>query len=316
VSTDSRTQSPVRLGLLVVLAVAVLGAAAWSLVNERGDDDIVVSIDDFELTFADLDELLSTNPSVDPGSALVQESMDNVANLLATTVLVETAATDLIAEGYDPADFAGEALLELSNIAGFDPANAYGAWSIRLDSVQRALDAWSREQTLARSGPATEGPEYLCSSHILLDTLEEAEEVVALLADGADFAALAQERSVGPSGPSGGDLGCVESASFVPEFSVAAGANGPGITPPVQTQFGWHVIEVRSVGPLSAENHPEIPADELELLLFDEETRTALGQEFIQRSVDRAIAESHVDARFGSWDPVTGRLDTPSGVRG
>ena len=47
-----------------------------------------------------------------------------------------------------------------------------------------------------------------------------------------------------------------------------------------------------------------------------EETRTALGQEFIQRSVDRAIAESHVDARFGSWDPVTGRLDTPSGVRG
>ncbi len=315
-STDSRPQSPIRLGLLVVLAVAVLGTAAWAILNERGGDAVVASVDDYELTFSELEAILTTNPDLPVTGEFSRDRMDNVSTLLATTMLVETAATDLAAEGYDPAGYEADSLATLSTAPGFDPSSAFGEWSLRLDSVQRALDAWSTDRTLAQSGPADEGPEYLCSSHILLETLEEAEEVAALLDDGADFATLAAERSIGPTGPNGGDLGCVEAASFVPEFTVAAAANGPGITPPVETQFGWHVIDVRSVGPLSAENHPEIPADQLEQLLFDEETRIALGQEFIQASVDRAVAESTIDPRFGTWDPVTGRLDTPSGVRG
>ncbi len=43
--------------------------------------------------------------------------------------------------------------------------------------------------------------------HILLKTEDEAIAVIDALRNGGDFAALATERSTGPSGPSGGDLG-------------------------------------------------------------------------------------------------------------
>ena len=80
--------------------------------------------------------------------------------------------------------------------------------------------------------------------HILVETEEEAREVIALLDGGADFVALAKERSTGPSGPKGGDLGYFSADQMVPEFSQAAAALEPGqhTAEPTQTQFGWHVI--------------------------------------------------------------------------
>ena len=63
---------------------------------------------------------------------------------------------------------------------------------------------------------------------------------------GADFAALARERSTGPSAPSGGDLGYIQRGQMVPSFAEAAFALATGefSAAPVQTQFGWHVIIV------------------------------------------------------------------------
>ena len=45
------------------------------------------------------------------------------------------------------------------------------------------------------------------ASHILVETEEEAQALIDALADGADFAELAAESSIGPSGPNGGQLG-------------------------------------------------------------------------------------------------------------
>ena len=80
-----------------------------------------------------------------------------------------------------------------------------------------------------------------------------AEETIADLAGGADFGTLAQERSEGPSGPSGGALGWFEPARMVTEFGDAVQAmEAGGISEPVRTQFGYHVIrlnESRAVAP-------------------------------------------------------------------
>ncbi|MCC6008064.1 MAG: peptidylprolyl isomerase [Rhodobacteraceae bacterium] len=85
-------------------------------------------------------------------------------------------------------------------------------------------------------------PEY-SASHILLETEDEALEVVRLLEDGADFAELARERSTGPSGPDGGALGWFSEGMMVAPFEEAVMAMAVGeIAGPVQTQFGWHVI--------------------------------------------------------------------------
>ena len=81
--------------------------------------------------------------------------------------------------------------------------------------------------------------------HILVETEAEAQAVKAELDGGADFVALAKERSVGPSGPDGGDLGWFTSGQMVGPFAEAAFAADKGtITAPVQTRFGWHVILV------------------------------------------------------------------------
>ncbi len=82
--------------------------------------------------------------------------------------------------------------------------------------------------------------------HILLKTEEEAREVIAMLDDGADFATLAEERSSGPSGAQGGDLGYFTADDMVPEFAQAAAELDPGqhSSEPTQTQLGWHVIKV------------------------------------------------------------------------
>ncbi len=91
-----------------------------------------------------------------------------------------------------------------------------------------------------------EGPEEVRASHILVETEAEGVEIIEALDDGADFAELARERSTGPTGPRGGDLGYFTRDAMVEPFAAAAFALdidsvGPD---PVLTQFGWHVIMV------------------------------------------------------------------------
>ena len=87
-------------------------------------------------------------------------------------------------------------------------------------------------------------PREFKARHILVDTQSEALSLVEELQGGADFVTLAKEKSTGPSGPSGGDLGWFTAQSMVKPFSdaVAAMEDGAFTAAPVQTQFGWHVI--------------------------------------------------------------------------
>jgi peptidyl-prolyl cis-trans isomerase C len=130
--------------------------------------------------------------------------------------------------------------------------------------VQEAYEAH-----LAANPPAEEHH----ARHVLLETEDAAREVIALLDGGADFAELAKQRSTGPSGPSGGDLGYFTADQMVPEFSQAAAALEPGqhSAAPTQTQFGWHVIKVedrRSGAPA--------PLEEIETQLREVLARDAL----------------------------------------
>jgi len=80
--------------------------------------------------------------------------------------------------------------------------------------------------------------------HILVETQSAAADLIAQLDSGADFSELAKTKSVGPSGPSGGELGWFSPDDMVTPFSnaVAALEDGQYTKAPVQTEFGWHVI--------------------------------------------------------------------------
>jgi len=82
--------------------------------------------------------------------------------------------------------------------------------------------------------------------HILLETEQEANDVLAKLQKGAKFPDLAKKLSKDPSAKqNGGDLGWFSPDRMVPEFSTAVAGlkNGETAPAPVQSKFGWHVIK-------------------------------------------------------------------------
>lgn len=89
-------------------------------------------------------------------------------------------------------------------------------------------------------------PEQVRASHILVSTLEEANQVEARLKKGEDFAKVAKEVSKDPSSASkGGDLGYFGKGKMVPAFEQAAFSLKVGeISQPVKTPYGYHIIKV------------------------------------------------------------------------
>ncbi|GAA6200747.1 peptidylprolyl isomerase [Aquicoccus sp. SU-CL01552] len=148
-----------------------------------------------------------------------------------------------------------------------------------------ASDADLKAAYDAAYGEGYEAREYN-AAHILVETEEEAKAIKAELDGGADFAALAKEKSTGPSGPNGGDLGWFEKGMMVPAFEEAVMALEPGqVSAPVQTQFGWHVIV------LNDSRLKEPPA-------FDdvrEELAGELRQKAVADHVDSLVAAATVE---------------------
>ncbi len=140
--------------------------------------------------------------------------------------------------------------------------------------------------------------------HILVDTYEEAEEIVALISGGGDFAAVALERSKDPASRlEGGDLGYFTPDMMTAPFQRAAFETEVGaISKPFKTEFGWHVLRVEDRRAEQRPTFEEMRARIVRFMTFDE----------IQRLVDVLRAKAEVRTALGpaSAEPVEpeGRL--------
>ena len=117
--------------------------------------------------------------------------------------------------------------------------------------------------------------------HILVSDEATAKKITADLKKGGDFAAQSKQYSKDPGASAqGGDLGFFKKGDMVPEFATAAFAlkDGEIAAAPVQTQFGWHVIQVieRRQAPAPA---------------FDD-ARDELRQKVVQESVQASVAKA------------------------
>lgn len=136
-------------------------------------------------------------------------------------------------------------------------------------------------------------PEQVKASHILIGTSgadeaaktaarAKAEEVLAQVKSGADFAELAKTHSTCPSKQRGGDLGFFDNKQMVPEFSKAAFSQKPGeVSDVVETKFGYHIIKLTD-------------RKEAGVSSFEQEKSNIIKR--LEGSKKQAFTQSYVDA--------------------
>jgi len=140
--------------------------------------------------------------------------------------------------------------------------------------------------------------------HILIRTKEgvsdsDARDRLARLreriAAGEDFAELARVHSEDGTATKGGDLGWISPGETVPEFERAMNALRDGeMSPPVQSPFGWHVVQV-------LERRSEQVSDERKKLAARQTVRSRKAdeafQDWLRQTRDRAFVENRLDER-------------------
>jgi parvulin-like peptidyl-prolyl isomerase len=140
--------------------------------------------------------------------------------------------------------------------------------------------------------------------HILVETEPEAEAIVEELADGADFATLAQERSTDPgSGAQGGELGERARGAYVESFEAAVWDAEVGeVVGPVESDFGFHVLEVTATGT----QEQAVGGGDL----------NQAAQMQVQQLLTEAFAAADVTVGpgLGEWDPEAQQVVAPDRV--
>lgn len=224
--------STMRLFVFAAAAVAVLGGLSGLAVAQ--DATVLARVNGGDITRADVDDVIARlGPQAQ--QAPLQLIVDQVVDRLISQRLLGAAGRERgLAEDAEVTDLLAEARESI----------------IQQVYLRRYLEAQVTEEAVQARYDETVGavePEIeVQASHILVSEEEAATTIIEELAAGADFATLAQERSEGPSASRGGDLGFFKRGDMVPPFADAAFSLEPGQSTdaPVQTQFGWHVIQV------------------------------------------------------------------------
>lgn len=210
-------------------------------------------------------------------------------NLIRARLVAEEAAKEGLDKSSDTA-----ALLELSRLNVLQQAV-----SDRYLKDRKASEQELRAEYETQLG-STPKQEYH-ARHILVATEPFAEKIVARLEKGEKFDELAKRESMDPSKSNGGDLGWFTPDRMVPEFSGAVMALKPGeyTHKPVQTQFGWHVIQLLDTRELTPPPFEQV-RQRLEQIVqnkkfrgyTDELMRTAKIQRLLDKAPTAAAAGS------------------------
>jgi foldase protein PrsA len=158
-------------------------------------------------------------------------------------------------------------------------------------------------------------PETVRASHILVDTKEEAEEVLNILNNNGSFATLAKERSKDTgSSAQGGDLGYFPRGVMVTEFEETSFSMDVSDEPQiVETQFGFHIIDVTGKKEAYIKDFEEVSNMIKQTLIMEKQQIAVI--EFIQQKKDEATIIVYFENLYGTTaDPlpkgVTSFVDT------
>ncbi len=216
-----------------VLVIALLTGYATA--------DVLASVDTTELTWEELIGMIGGQEAI---SSLGLTTEDAAGELLESWVreqLILTAAAESnIASRPDIAALIEQTVNQI--ILEAYVTDFLGDVEVSLLEVENYLDVWGETYTL----------EYNIR-HMLLPDEVLAHSILSRLNTGESFTTLATQFSVGPSAPTGGNLGWMTRGMASPEFMEAVCQLSTGeISGVVETPMGYHIIQLMEKAPLSS----------------------------------------------------------------
>jgi parvulin-like peptidyl-prolyl isomerase len=254
----------------------------------------------------------SAPPVFQTGSAASNFSQGFAAQVLETDIRAEIIHQEverlhLVVTKADMNAAPGEAAAEFGDQPTFDAFNSWfrHVYEVRAAEeavLSRALPPVGTDAAAVKQFYDDHPQDFVaseCVSHILVSNQQQAQSLRAKILAGASFAALARKYSTDTSSAAkGGVLGCNPPGQYVAPFEAVADTIAVNaISPPVHSQFGWHIIKVtsRQVTPLNAQTSTEIQQT------LQQETPVTAYFDSVQNHL-----QVQVNVAYGSWDPSEG----------
>jgi parvulin-like peptidyl-prolyl isomerase len=286
--------------LLVVGAVAL--AACGS-----GSGAVAATVNGENLTVGQIEALLDTD-----GATVSKDQFAQFLGFQIQWLIAEAAAKtdyglaptddEITAEAdriFDEVSADGETRADFLSSRGFTEQflRNYARQSLLQTAIGDLYLADTPEPTQEEVDAQRDGSTSVCVSHILVDTEQEAEDVMTRLGDGEDFAALATGLSTDTgSAPAGGDLGCGAPSQYVESFAeaVKVAPIGDVYDQIVESTFGFHVIMVTD---------RTVPTDEEAIQLFKDDAVATQMQDWFLAAVE--ASDVTVTEEYGTWDSTS-----------
>lgn len=222
-----------RLTITSIIAVAVMASSLMA-------SDILATVNGKNITKQDAEAFVSASSPNAHYSQLKQAQKDMIRDRLIEKVLITELAQK---EGLDKNPE------YIENLAKIKDELLVSIW-MKTQMQNVVVSDSEAKEFYDKNADKFKQKATVHARHILVKEEKDAEEVINALKNLKDnelevkFIELAKEKSTGPSGPKGGDLGSFAKGQMVPEFSEAVWDLKVGeITQKaVKTQFGYHII--------------------------------------------------------------------------
>lgn len=215
--------------LLATAVIAVPLLSAPVLAQDSEADSVVATVNGQPITLGQM--IVMRQSMADPNMANLPDRA--LWDMMLDQLIRQTAVA---AAGEENAGVRAQLELQRRNTLASAAVTQMAEAEPTDDEIRATYD-----RMFATTEPVTE----YNAAHILVETEEQATSAKERLDAGEEFGDVAEQLSTGPSGPNRGDLGWFTPDQMVEPFAAAVtGLEPGGISEPVQTQFGWHVIRL------------------------------------------------------------------------
>lgn len=261
------------------------------------DSPVVASVNDEPVTEAVLDAYLRARGTTDPSPQQRETALQEVVNLVLLRQKAESQGLD---EKPDvQADLALHRLSTLASrqVRGHNEQNPITEADARMEYDRTRDTAGTREYRVR---------------HILLASQEAAQQTLAELDEGADFAQLADERSRDNREEAGGDLGWLNLTQLPEALREPVRDLEPGeyAQEPVQTRFGWHVLKLDDTRELEAPGFDEVKQGVIASL---QRQRMESYVQELREEADIKVTEEFTGSPSPEVDPTAAPAARPEG---